>query len=53
MLEAAIYKKPVIIPLFDEVTEKYVENAIAAMESGKKPDPATTRAIGCSIKYKK
>lgn len=35
------------------VSEKYVENAIAAMEKGKKPDPATTRAIGCSIKYKK
>ena len=35
------------------VSVKYLENAIAAMEDGKKPDPATTRAIGCSIKYKK
>jgi peroxiredoxin len=35
------------------VSQKYVENAIAALENGKKPDPATTRAIGCSIKYKK
>ena len=35
------------------VSEKYLENAIAALEKGEKPNPATTRAIGCSIKYKK
>lgn len=32
------------------VKVKYVENAIAALENGKKPDPETTKAIGCSIK---
>lgn len=31
---------------------KYVENAIAAIASGKKPDPASTKAIGCTIKWK-
>ena len=35
------------------VKDKYVENAIAALNSGTKPDPATTRAIGCSVKVKK
>ena len=35
------------------VKEKFVENAIAAMQNGEKPNPATTKAIGCSIKYKK
>jgi hypothetical protein len=36
-----------------EVKEKYLENAIAALESGKTPSPETTKAIGCSIKVKK
>jgi peroxiredoxin len=36
-----------------DVKEKYLENAIAALESGKKPSPETTKAIGCSIKVKK
>ncbi|MDR6846093.1 thioredoxin family protein [Flavobacterium granuli] len=36
-----------------DVKEKYLENAIAALESGKTPSPETTRAIGCSIKAKK
>ncbi len=35
------------------VTERYLENAIAALESGKNPEPAVTKAIGCSIKVKK
>jgi len=35
------------------VKEKYVENAIAALEKGTSPSPATTKAIGCSIKSKK
>ena len=35
------------------VSEKYLENAIAAIHKGEKPDPATTRAVGCSIKFKK
>ncbi len=35
------------------VSQKYVEDAIAALEKGGKPDPSTTKAIGCSIKYKK
>jgi peroxiredoxin len=34
------------------VINKYVESAIAALNSGSKPDPATTRAIGCTIKAK-
>ena len=37
----------------EEVKEKYLENAIAALESGKTPSPETTKAIGCSIKTKK
>ena len=32
------------------VTEKYVENAVDALLSGKKPAKTETRAIGCSIK---
>lgn len=32
------------------VTKKYVESAIAALVSGSIPDPASTRAIGCTIK---
>jgi len=35
-----------------DVKEKYLENAIAALESGKTPSPETTKAIGCSIKVK-
>ena len=37
----------------NDVKEKYLENAIAALESGKTPSPATTKAIGCPIKVKK
>ena len=37
----------------NDVKEKYLENAIAALESGKTPSPETTKAIGCSIKTKK
>ena len=36
-----------------DVKEKYLENAIAALERGKTPSPETTKAIGCSIKAKK
>ena len=35
-----------------EVTTKYVENAIAAIKAGNNPDPAETKAIGCTIKVK-
>jgi peroxiredoxin len=35
------------------VKEKYLENAIAALDSGKDPSPAVTKAIGCTIKAKK
>jgi len=35
------------------VTEKYLEDAIAAVEAGKDPDPNFTKAIGCTIKVKK
>ena len=34
------------------VSERYVENAIMALEKGTDPDPDFTRAIGCSIKTK-
>ena len=36
----------------DDVKEKYLENAITALENGKTPSPETTKAIGCSIKAK-
>ena len=35
-----------------QVTEKYLENAIAALMAGKNPEPAETKAIGCTIKVK-
>jgi len=35
-----------------EVEEKYLENAIQALEAGNDPDPSSTKAIGCSIKTK-
>lgn len=35
------------------VKEHYLENAIAALEKGQEPSPATTKAIGCTIKVKK
>ena len=34
------------------VTSRYLELAIAALVSGSSPDPATTKAIGCTIKTK-
>jgi peroxiredoxin len=36
-----------------EVKEKYLENAIAALDKNQDPTPAVTKAIGCSIKVKK
>jgi peroxiredoxin len=36
----------------DAVTKRYVEDAIAAVEAGKNPDPDFTKAIGCGIKAK-
>jgi len=35
-----------------EVEETYLEDAIAALQKGENPDPAETKAIGCSIKTK-
>jgi Peroxiredoxin len=32
---------------------KFLEDAIAALDQGKSPDPNTTRAVGCTIKWKK
>jgi len=40
------YKDP------QQVTERYLENAIDALLAGKSPDPDQTKAIGCSIKTK-
>ncbi len=37
----------------ESVSINYIDNAIGAMRSGKLPDPATTKAIGCSIKSKR
>lgn len=34
------------------VSSKYVESAIAALDSGSKPSPKTTKAVGCTIKAK-
>ena len=34
------------------VTKTYLEDAIAAVLDGKKPSPATTKAVGCTIKTK-
>lgn len=36
----------------EDVEERYVANAIAALESGNSPDPAFTKAIGCPISSK-
>ena len=33
--------------------KNYVEDAIAALKSGKQPDPSSTKAIGCTIKWRK
>jgi peroxiredoxin len=35
------------------VKNKYVENAVDALLSGKQPNPNFTKAIGCSVKKKK
>jgi len=34
------------------VANRYLENAIHALTQGERPDPASTRAIGCLIKIK-
>lgn len=33
----------------DQVNEKYLENAIAAVEAGHEPETQTTKSIGCAI----
>lgn len=35
------------------VEEHFLEDAIKAMENGERIDPATTKAVGCGIKWKK
>lgn len=35
------------------VTVNYIDKAVEAIRNGKNPDPATTRAIGCTIKVKR
>ena len=37
----------------DNVTVNYVEKAVDAIQKGDKVEPASTKAIGCSIKWKK
>ncbi len=34
------------------VTQKYLEQALIAVYTGRKPDPEVTRAVGCKIKIK-
>jgi len=36
-----------------KVEENYLANAIDALLSGEEIDPATTKAVGCSVKWKK
>jgi peroxiredoxin len=36
-----------------KVESTYLENAIMALKDNKNPDPATTKAVGCTIKVKK
>lgn len=36
----------------EDVKERYVVQAIEALEAGKSPEPAVTKAIGCGIKSK-
>ncbi len=36
----------------EDVSEKYVENAVDALLAGKKPSVTNKRAIGCTIKWK-
>ena len=35
-----------------QVSQRYLENAIRALLTGEQPEPALTKAIGCSIKSK-
>lgn len=35
------------------VTSHYVEDAISAVGEGNEPDPTVTKAVGCSIKFKR
>lgn len=37
----------------EDVEERFLANAINALDMGKNPDPSMTKAIGCSIKTKK
>lgn len=36
-----------------KVTRNYVKEAVAAVQEGQTPDPSETKAIGCTIKWKK
>jgi peroxiredoxin len=36
----------------DEVQHRFLKDALTALVAGKKPDPAETFAIGCTIKWK-
>ena len=36
----------------EKVKVNYVKQAIQSLEKGQEPDPQTTKAIGCSMKYK-
>lgn len=37
----------------NKVEEKFLENAIAKLKANSTPDPDNTKAVGCSIKWKK
>ena len=54
-----IDEKQEVFPAYDNaqdasaVKTNYVMDAVASLEAGKSPDPAKTKAIGCSIKVKR
>ena len=37
----------------NDIEEKYVEMAIEALQNGKEVNPSVTKAVGCSVKWKK
>ena len=37
----------------ESVEDKYIDKAVDALAAGQNPDPNFTKAIGCSIKWKK
>lgn len=36
---------------FGKASVNYVDSALSALEAGRKPEPASTKSYGCSVKY--